>query len=94
MFPHLAPLLSQFCQFPISGSISEFFLTVVPFGRLNPLPAGPPSFPPLTLVRAEVKCGMPREANDVIRSDSVTTACVSGIEERSENEGSRSDPIT
>ena len=77
-------------------SISQF-LTVVPAGRLNPLALLSPSFPLLpttTLVLAEVKCGMPREANDVIRSDSVTTACVSGIEERSENEGSRSDPIT
>ena len=69
-------------------------LTVVPAGRLNPLPPSSPSpFLP-TVVRAEVKWGMPREANDVIRSDSVTTACVKGIDERSENDGSRSDPIT
>ena len=70
---------------------------MVPGGRLNPL--APPSsfffFLPTTLVRAEVKWGMPREANDVIRSDSVTTACVNGIEARSEKDGSRrSHPIT
>ena len=70
---------------------------MVPAGRLNPLAPLSPSFPLLpttTLVLAEVKWGMPREANDVIRSDSVTTACVNGIEQRSENDGSRSEPIT
>ena len=62
---------------------------MVPLGRLNPLlPVA------ATLVLAEVKWGMPSEANEVIRSDSVTTACVNGIEARSEKEGSRSDPIT
>ena len=67
----------------------------MPAGRLNPLPPSSPSpFLLPTVVRADEKWGMPREANDVIRSDSVTTACVKGIDERSENDGSRSVPIT